>query len=54
LLERRAALLKIWRDDNVYNARSMDVYITRLRKYLQSDPRVEILNVRGQGYKLID
>jgi two-component system, OmpR family, response regulator TrcR len=54
LLERRAALLKIWRDDNVYNARSMDVYITRLRKYLQADPRVEILNVRGQGYKLID
>ena len=54
LLERRAALLKIWRDDNVYNARSMDVYITRLRKYLQADPRVEIQNVRGQGYKLID
>ncbi len=54
LLERRAALLKIWRDDNVYNARSMDVYITRLRKYLQLDPRVEILNIRGQGYKLID
>lgn len=54
LLERRTALLKIWRDDNVYNARSMDVYITRLRKYLQADPRVEIQNVRGQGYKLIE
>jgi two-component system, OmpR family, response regulator TrcR len=54
LLERRVALLKIWGDDNVYNARSMDVYITRLRKYLQRDPRVEILNIRGQGYKLID
>ena len=54
LLERRAALLKIWGDDNVFNARSMDVYITRLRKYLQQDPRVEIINIRGQGYKLID
>jgi len=54
LLERRAALLKIWGDDNVFNARSMDVYITRLRKYLQLDPRVEIVNIRGQGYKLID
>jgi DNA-binding response OmpR family regulator len=54
LLERRSALLKIWGDDNVFNARSMDVYITRLRKYLQHDPRVEIVNVRGQGYKLID
>jgi two-component system, OmpR family, response regulator TrcR len=54
LLERRVALLKIWGDDNVYNARSMDVYITRLRKYLQRDPRAEILNIRGQGYKLID
>jgi two-component system response regulator TrcR len=54
LLERRSALLKIWGDDNVFNARSMDVYITRLRKYLQVDPRVEIVNIRGQGYKLID
>jgi two-component system, OmpR family, response regulator TrcR len=54
LLERRAALLKIWGDDNVFNARSMDVYITRLRKYFQQDPRVAIVNIRGQGYKLID
>jgi two-component system, OmpR family, response regulator TrcR len=54
LLDRRTALLKIWGDDNVFNARSMDVYITRLRKYLQLDPRVEIVNIRGQGYKLID
>ena len=54
LLERRVALLKIWGDDNIFNTRSMDVYITRLRKYLQQDPRVEIVNIRGQGYKLID
>ena len=54
LLDRKTALLKIWGDDNPFNARSMDVYITRLRKYLLTDPSVQILNVRGFGYKLID
>jgi two-component system response regulator TrcR len=54
LLERKAALLKLWGDDNGFNARSMDVYITRLRKFLVKDSSVEIQNVRGYGYKLID
>lgn len=54
LLDRKTALLKIWGDDNSFNARSMDVYITRLRKYLVADPSLQILNVRGFGYKLID
>jgi two-component system response regulator TrcR len=54
LLDRKTALLKIWGDDNPFNARSMDVYITRLRKYLLSDTTVQILNIRGFGYKLID
>jgi len=54
LLERRTALLKIWGEENVFNTRSMDVYITRLRKYLLHDPAVEIINVRGFGYKLIE
>lgn len=54
LLDRRLALLKIWGDDSVFNARSMDVYITRLRKYFLSDSRIEIVNVRGHGYKLLD
>ena len=54
LLERKTALIKIWGDENSFNARSMDVYITRLRKYLSADPSVQILNVRGFGYKLID
>jgi two-component system, OmpR family, response regulator TrcR len=54
LLDRETALLKIWGDDNPFNARSMDVYITRLRKYLVSDPSVRILNIRGYGYKLKD
>jgi DNA-binding response OmpR family regulator len=53
ILERNFALKTIWIDDNYFNARSMDVYITRLRKYLVKDPSVKILNVHGKGYKLI-
>ena len=53
VLERNFALKTIWIDDNYFNARSMDVYITRLRKYLKKDPSVKILNVHGRGYKLI-
>jgi len=53
ILERNFALKTIWIDDNYFNARSMDVYITRLRKYLRKDPTVKILNVHGKGYKLI-
>lgn len=53
MLERNFALKTIWIDDNYFNARSMDVYITRLRKYLRKDPDVKILNVHGKGYKLI-
>jgi len=53
ILERNFALKSIWIDDNYFNARSMDVYITRLRKYLRKDPDVRILNVHGRGYKLI-
>lgn len=53
ILERNFALKTIWIDDNYFNARSMDVYITRLRKYLRKDLSVKILNVHGRGYKLI-
>ncbi len=53
VLERNYALRTIWVDDNYFNARSMDVYITKLRKYLKSDPSVTILNVHGKGYKLL-
>jgi Response regulators consisting of a CheY-like receiver domain and a winged-helix DNA-binding domain len=53
ILERNFALKAIWIDDNYFNARSMDVYITRLRKYLGKDPAVKILNVHGRGYKLL-
>ena len=53
VLERNFALKAIWIDDNYFNARSMDVYITKLRKYLKGDPNVQIINVHGKGYKLI-
>ena len=53
VLEREYALKKIWGDDSYYNARSMDVYITKLRKYFKDDPKVTILNVHGVGFKLV-
>jgi len=53
VMERNYALKAIWIDDNYFNARSMDVYITKLRKYLKKDPSVKILNVHGKGYKLL-
>jgi two-component system OmpR family response regulator len=53
VLERNFALKAIWIDDNYFNARSMDVYITKLRKYLKKDSTVKILNVHGKGYKLL-
>ena len=53
ILERNFALKTIWIDDNYFNARSMDVYITKLRKYLQEDPSIEILNIHGKGFKLL-
>lgn len=52
-LDRSVALKQIWHDDSYFNARSMDVYVTKLRKYLKSDPSIEILNVHGVGFKLI-
>lgn len=52
-LDRNTALKTVWQDDSYFNARSMDVYITKLRKYLADDERVEILNVHGKGFKLL-
>lgn len=53
VLERNYALKAIWIDDNYFNARSMDVYITKLRKYLSEDSSIEILNIHGKGFKLL-
>ena len=53
ILERDYALKTIWLECTTYNARSMDVYITKLRKIIKDDPEVEIINIHGKGYKLI-
>jgi DNA-binding response OmpR family regulator len=54
VLDRQATLRAIWGDDNYFNGRSMDVYIAKLRKILKKDERIEIMNVHGKGFKLID
>jgi two-component system, OmpR family, response regulator len=53
LMPRELALTKIWRDDNYFTSRSMDVYIAKLRKYLKPDDNVEILNIHGEGFRLV-
>ena len=53
VLTREEALLNIWHDDNYFNGRSMDVFLSKIRKYLKDDPAVEIINVHGRGYKLL-
>ncbi|MGB5989123.1 MAG: response regulator transcription factor [Marinifilaceae bacterium] len=53
ILKRSIVLTELWGDDGFFTARSMDVFITKLRKYLKRDPRLEIINIRGIGFKLI-
>lgn len=53
VMDRKSILLHIWGNDDFFTGRSLDVFITRLRKYLQHDPEVRIMNIRGIGYKLI-
>ncbi len=54
VLDRKKILIKLWGDDNFFNARSMDVFIAKLRKYLIHDPSLSIVNIRGFGYKFIE
>jgi DNA-binding response OmpR family regulator len=54
LLPRDAALKKIWGSDTYFNGRSMDVYIAKLRKYLKEDPKLEIVNIHGNGFRLVE
>lgn len=54
ILDRNAALRHVWGDDNYFNGRSMDVYITKLRKHIKASEKVEILNVHGKGFKLLE
>ena len=53
LMPRELALTKIWRDDTYFTSRRMDVYIAKLRKYLKKDENVEILNIHGEGFRLV-
>ena len=53
ILDRMIILKKLWGEDDFFTARSMDVFITRLRKKLKKDPNIQIINIRGQGYKLL-
>ena len=53
LLPREAALKKIWGSDTHFNGRSMDVYIAKLRKYLRDDSNIEIVNIHGNGFRLV-
>jgi two-component system, OmpR family, response regulator len=53
ILSRKDALLKIWNADNYFTTRSMDVFMARLRKYLKADPSIEIINIHGNGFRLL-
>ena len=53
LLKREEALKKIWGDDNYFTARSMDVFIAKIRKYLSGDPKIELMNLHGSGFRLM-
>ncbi len=53
ILPRSEALTKIWGEDNYFTARSMDVFVTKLRKYLKNDPNIEIVNIHGNGFQLL-
>lgn len=53
VVSRSEALQRIWKDDNYFTGRSMDVYVTKLRKYLAADPSVEIINLHGNGFRLV-
>ena len=54
VLSRSVALTQIWEEDNYFTARSMDVFVTKLRKYLKKDDNLEIVNIHGNGFRLID
>jgi DNA-binding response OmpR family regulator len=53
LLDKQIVLKMLWGDDSFFNGRSMDVFVTKIRKYLKEDSRIEIINIRGKGYKLM-
>lgn len=54
IIEHKTILLDLWGDDDFFNTRSLQVFIVKLRKKLSLDPHIQIINIRGVGYKLID
>ncbi len=54
IMSRELALTKIWRDENYFTSRSMDVYIAKIRKYLKKDESIEVVNIHGEGFRLIE
>ena len=53
LMPRELALKKIWKEDTYFTSRSMDVYIAKLRKHLKADPSIEIINIHGEGFRMV-
>lgn len=53
-VERKQILMELWGDDHFFNSRNLDVYVTRLRKYLKMDPDVQLLTLKGVGYQLVE
>lgn len=53
LMPREVALTRIWNDDNYFTSRSMDVYIAKLRKYFKEEKKIEIINIHGEGFRLV-
>jgi two-component system, OmpR family, response regulator VicR len=53
-VERKHILMELWGDDHFFNSRNLDVYVTRLRKYLKMDPEVQLLTLKGVGYQLVE
>ncbi len=53
IIDRRDLLMKLWGNDNFFNSRNLDVYVTKLRSYLRDDPQLEILTIKGIGYRFV-
>lgn len=53
IVQRKDVLLRVWGDDSFFNSRNLDVYITKLREYLREDPGVQIVTIKGVGYRFV-
>ena len=53
IMRSKDILLRVWGDDSFFNSRNLDVYITKLREYLREDPAVQIVTIKGVGYRFV-